>query len=216
MCAMRKVCLAATLVFMGLTSSSLACQGPKSIYSDDFQEQDAGWFIQPADTQSGRIAVGQGRILIKPQPRMGYTLLNLAFGLPADTDICVKARIVELTDLSKSGVGLVFWAKGYADNYLFQAQGDGMYFVSHFVDRTWQTVTPTAKAATFKTSLGQDNLLRVVTKAQTVTLYVNDEQVAKFRAPAPDGLVKAGFRASSLGDDPTGAEFRSYSVTNVP
>jgi hypothetical protein len=207
----RIVCLAAGLA-IGSLSPSLACKGPKVIYSDDFTERDAGWFIQPADIESGKVAVGEGRLVVRPDPERGYTVLNMAFGLPADTDICVKARIVESAELSRSGLGLIFWAKGFDDNYLFQVTGNGNYYVTRWAERAWQSVTPTAAVRAFKQGLGEENVLRVV----TVTVFMNDEQLARFRSPTPSGIVRAGFRASSLGKEPTAVEFRDFSVTDVP
>jgi hypothetical protein len=209
------LCLAAVLA-IGSISPSLACKGPKVIYSDDFKERDAGWFIQPADIESGKVAVGEGRLVVRPDPERGYTVLNMAFGLPADTDICVTARIVESAELSRSGLGLIFWAKGFDDNYLFQVTGNGNYYVTRWAERAWQSVTPTAAVRAFKQGLGEENVLRVVTKGQTVAVFMNDEQLAKFRSPTPSGIVRAGFRASSLGKEPTAVEFHDFSVTDVP
>ena len=179
-------------------------------------ERDAGWFIAPADLELGRIAVGNGRVLARIDGERGNSIVNMAFGLPADADICVTARIVELTDLTKGSVGLVFWAKGYEDNYLLDIGGNGLYSIFHWTERAWQTITPPATAPAFKAGLGQDNLMRVLTKGQTVTLFLNDGQIAKFRAPAPTGLVKAGFRVTSHGQNSTSAEFRDFTVTSAP
>jgi hypothetical protein len=209
------VCLAAVLA-IGAISPSLACKGHKVIYSDDFTERDAGWFIPPADIESGKVAAGDGRVVVRPDPERGYSVLNMAFGLPAETDVCVKARIVESTDLKQSGVGLLFWAKGYDDYYLFQLIGNGNYYVTRWTERAWQSVTPTAAARAFKQGLGEENVLRVVTKGQIVTVFINDEQLARFRSPTPSGIVKAGFRATSIGKEPTAVEFRDFSVTDVP
>jgi len=209
------LCLAALLA-IGSFSPSLACKGPKVIYSDDFTERDAGWFIPQSDIDAGKAAVGDGRILVRPDPERGYSVLNMAFGLPTQTDICVKARIVESSDLTKSAFGLLFWAKGYDEYYLFQVIGNANYYVSHWTERAWQSVTPTAAVRSFKQGLGEENVLRVVTKNQVVTMFVNDEQLARFRSPFPTGSVRAGFRASSLGNDPTAVEFRDFSVTEAP
>ena len=212
----RYIFLAAGLLSLALMSPSLACKGATEIYSDDFQSRDAGWFVQQADLQSGKVTVGDGRVLVKEGGQRGYSILNFAFALPADTDICVKARILQSADLAKASVGVLFWAKGYDDNYVFQATGDGKYFVAHFFNRAWEVITPAATSDTFKSGLGEDNLLRVMTKGQTVTLFVNDSQVAKFRAPVPAGLVKAGFRAGAIGSDPVAVEFRDFKVTTPP
>jgi len=134
----------AALLAIGSFSPSLACKGPKVIYSDDFTERDAGWFIPQSDIDAGKAAVGDGRILVRPDPERGYSVLNMAFGLPTQTDICVKARIVESSDLTKSAFGLLFWAKGYDEYYLFQVIGNANYYVSHWTERAWQSVTPTA------------------------------------------------------------------------
>jgi hypothetical protein len=123
---------------------------------------------------------------------------------------------VESAELSRSGLGLIFWAKGFDDNYLFQVTGNGNYYVTRWAERAWQSVTPTAAVRAFKQGLGEENVLRVVTKGQTVTVFMNDEQLAKFRSPTPSGIVRAGFRASSLGKEPTAVEFRDFSVTDVP
>jgi hypothetical protein len=206
---------AVTLMFV-TASPSWACKGAKEIYSDNFKERDAGWFIPPADIQNGHVTVGDGRVLLKVDPGKGYTVLNFAFGLPSDSDICVISRLTDASDLSKATTGLVFWAKNYADNYVFQLTGDGKYWVSHWSNPSWEVVTPLANAPTFKSGLGVDNVLRVSSKQQSISLFVNDEQVAKFRAPSPNGLVKAGFRAGSNGTDPIGAEFRDFKVTDAP
>ena len=208
--------LCATAIVLGSQTLGHACKGPTVIYDDNFRERDDGWFIQEAEFRSGKVQVGEGRMFITADAEAGNSILNLAFALPRDADICVNARIVKSTDLSQTGVGIVFWAKAYADNYLFQVTGGGMYWVTHFADRAWQSVTPPASLGSFKQGLGQDNLLRVMTKGQSVTLFVNDVQVARFRAPPPTGLVRAGFRASSFGKEPTAAEFRDFKVTNVP
>ena len=187
------------------------------IYSDDFEERDAGWYVTAADIAAGRAAIGDGRVLIKPAPGLSYSVMNTAFDLPTDADICVKMRIVDASDLSKVGAGLVFWAKGFNDNYFFQVVGNGTYWIARFSNQAWQNVTPPADVPSFQQGLNQDNLLRVTTKNQTVTVFVNDQQIAKFRAPAPVGLVKAGFRAGSFDRNaPVAVEFRDFSVTEVP
>jgi hypothetical protein len=215
---MRKsvLSLAAVMIVSGLASQALACKGPKVIFSDDFQERDAGWFIQQGDLQSGKVAVGDGKIVLKVDAGKGYTVLNLAFGLPAESDICVTSKIVSGGDASKVTSGLVFWAKNYADNYMFQITGNGTYWVSHWSNQTWDNVTPLANAPSFRQGFGVENVLRVTIKNQTVTLFVNDERIAKFRAPAPDGLVKAGFRGGSVGTEPVSVEFREFKVTDAP
>jgi hypothetical protein len=203
----------AGMFFFVLVSPSLACNGQTEIYSDDFRSRDAGWFIQEADLRSGRVTIGDGRVLLKEDGLKGYGTLNLAFGLPTDADICVKVRIVQSADMAKANAGILFWSKGFEDNYLFQITGDGKYFVSHFSNRTWETITPAATASTFVPTLGADNLLRVLTKGQTVTLFINDTEMAKFRAPPPVGPVKAGFRGASTGNEPVAIEFRDFQVT---
>jgi hypothetical protein len=203
------------MLLAGLAPPALACKGQKVIYSDDFAERDAGWFIAAADLESGRVAFGGDRMLVRMEGDRGNSILNMAFGLPTDTDICMRARIVDGSDLNKGSVGMVFWAKGYDDQYLYDVQGNGLYAIYHWTERAWQTITPPAAAPAFKAGLGEDNLLRVTTKGQTATLFLNDQQIARFRAPTPTGTVKAGIRVTSHAPNSIGVEFRDFTVTDV-
>jgi hypothetical protein len=53
-----------------------------------------GGLFPPADLASGKVDIGQGRIFVNPTPENGYSVLNMAFGLPTDAAVCVKFRIV--------------------------------------------------------------------------------------------------------------------------
>jgi hypothetical protein len=208
------VCLA--LIFAAtLHLPALACMGDKPLFDDDFQERDAAWSIAQSELETGAVAVGQGRMALKPAGEKGLSIINMAFRLPASIDICVTIRFVEAENLADSAAGIVFWADGYTENNLFQVRGNGAFWVSRWADRAWQSITPIATATGFKIGLGQDNRLRVRASGQTVTLFVNDVQVARFRAPAPEKNVQFGVRAGSFGKSANVVEFRDFKVTNA-
>lgn len=213
----RAITAALALVFAAaLNLPALACKGDKLLFEDDFQERDAAWSITPTELDTGVIAVGQGRMAIKPPGEKGLSIINMAFRLPPSLDICATIRFVESENLADSSAGIIFWADGYSEHNLFQVRGNGTFWVSRWTDRAWTTITPTAPASGFKIGLGQDNRLRVRVSGQIVTLFMNDMQVARFRAPVPDKPTQFGIRGGSFGKAPSTVEFRDFKVTNAP
>ncbi|MEA2878769.1 MAG: hypothetical protein QOF14_3965 [Hyphomicrobiales bacterium] len=205
------------LIFAALLNGlAAACKGDKVLFEDDFQERDAAWAITPGELDTGAVAVGQGRMMLRPPAEKGLSIINMAFRLPTSIDICVTVRFVETDDLADVSAGIVFWADGYAENSLFQVRGNGTFWVSRWADRAWQSITQTATTPAFKPGLGQDNRLRLRANGQTVTLFVNDMQVARYRAPAPDKNVQFGVRGGSFGKNANTVEFRDFKVTNAP
>ena len=142
-------------------------------------------------------------------------LVDEVLGVPPSVDICATIRFVESENLADSSAGIIFWANGYSENNLFQVRGNGTFWISRWADRAWTSITPTAPANGFKIGLGQDNRLRVRISGPIVTLFVNDTQVARFRAPVPDKPVQFGIRSGSFGKTPSAVEFRDFKVTNA-
>jgi hypothetical protein len=207
--------LASSLVLYSL-SPALACKGGKVLFEDDFQERDSAWSLRQADYETGAAAVGHGRLFLKPPADKSLSALNMAFRLSPNADVCVTVRFVEAPSLLNASAGIIFWANEFIETNNFMLNGDGTFSVLRWADKTWHSVTPRTAVPNFKAGLGQDNHLRVLTNGQTVTLFLNDVQVARYRAPVPEVKVQVGMRVSSFGTESSAVEFRDFKVTSVP
>lgn len=207
------VCLAVACLFSA--SAASACKGPKVIYEDDFQERDAGWWLRQADIERGAVAIGDGRLVMRSDPERNISTLNMAFRVAPDMDVCTTVRFVETDNPADSAFALVFWANEFDDHYNFHVRGNGAYWISRWSDGNWHSITSTAAAPDFKPVVGEDIQLRVLTKGQTVTVFLNDTQLARFRAPPPAKPVQFGLRSASFGKSKSAVEIRSIKVTTV-
>jgi hypothetical protein len=95
--------------------------------------------------------------------------------------------------------GLVFWASSPNDFFVFSsADIPGTFAVFHHIagtPSTWRNIVPFMKSAAIKT--GQPNTLRVVTKGNSLALFINGQSVGQLGIMAPAGGGSVGIEAES-------------------
>ena len=160
------------------------------------------------------VSVQGGVLTIKTDSDLSSTLVrkDLVFH---DMDASVSTALAEISkapNVSGSG-GLVFWASNNQNLYAFLVTDFGYAGVSRMVDNEivshpleWKQIPAIKQGAKIY------NQLRVVTKGNRATCYVNGTQVGEFARQEPDGAGKVGLIASGITSLTTEQAFREFLI----
>lgn len=188
------LCLSLVMVYGGEESI---------LFSDDFSTPDPGW-----GESSEQMRIEGKAMLIQPKVKMSFT--NLYQGtLFGDADVRVKvAQTIGQPD--RPG-GLAFWGSDYNSFYVAEVSTDGGFGVARLTQGKWLYPIAWKTLPGVKKGLNEINELRVVTKGNMATVYVNDEQVANFKGYPPEGGGMVGVCAES-GSEPYTWKYTDFSV----
>ena len=199
--------VAAAMTPLALTAA-LACQGPNTLYADDFSTADPAWGNYDGEK------IENGKLTITASANKIYQLQNQS-GFFDDIDYC--ADLVQHTDdPQNSDGGLLFWGSDSSNYYLFLISITGSGKVVRLQNNRW--VTPIAWTANdaIKTKKSDVNSLRVVTKGNQATFYVNGKQFAQFKGFPPQGGGLIGVFGEAGPKAPVDFDFSNLKITNVP
>jgi hypothetical protein len=105
--------------------------------------------------------------------------------------------------------GFLFWSTGPNDFFDFTISDTaGTFGVFKHTASRWETIVPYTKTNLVKS--GAPNTLRVVTKGNYVTLYINGQSAGALSLPAPQGGGVVGFEGEG---NANGAS--DYTVSNL-
>ena len=171
-------------------SPALACKGAETLLRDDFTDVDPAWSVE---TDSGA-SIGNGVLSLKSDVGHFQNLMYQGMNFP-EADLCVTlvAPNGKPSPDTQGGVGI--WT-GKAWNYIYITT-DGQAGVAGLQNGSWTNPVPLRKVDSIKTGADAANTLRVVWHAPPdsnsktppdpgVTVYINDKQFIKFKAP-PNG-----------------------------
>jgi hypothetical protein len=177
------------------------------LLSDDFSTLDPAW-----GDADGVQSVSGNKLMMNPRPDTARTTLyqGRLFG---DADIRVKAAATKGQGLMPAGI--VFWASDFRHFYVAHLRSDGRFFVGKSMDGRWRQLLPLEVRDEVLQGLGQVNEIRVVTRGNSGTAYVNNKQIGTFEGSPPEGGSKIGLRAQS-GKDAYSWEFSDLVVRKPP
>jgi hypothetical protein len=114
-----------------------------------------------------------------------------------------------------NAAGLLFWATGPSDFFDFTISDTaGTFGVFKHVSTAaspWQTIVPYMKTSLLKP--GAANVLRVVTKGNYVTLYINGQQAGSLSVMAPSGGGTVGIEGEGSAKGPSDYAFTNLTVS---
>jgi hypothetical protein len=123
--------------------------------------------------------------------------------------------VTPATDKSeKQDAGIVFWADGFASYYTFEINPDGLFSVAQLSSGKWSYPVHLTASPAILQGTGKTNTLRVLTKGNTATLFVNDQQVGTLSGTPPAGGGSFGF-IGDTGDQmssPDTFDFTNFTV----
>ena len=194
-----------SFIFLYATKQALACKGTEVLFEDNFATLDPAW-----GQASTNLSVNNGKMVIKPEG--GYHTLNQSF-LLEDIDACVKLTLTSANNPSNALASIIFWGKDYTDYFTLQIDGNGSFTVAHKVKDRWLYPVSWRENAAVNKGVGQTNQLRVVTKGNQATVYINDKEVISFKGQAPPGGSLVGLRADSIENAQAVWEFSELKIT---
>ncbi len=181
----------------------LAADEETILFSDDFSTLDPGW-----GEPSEQMRIEGKKMILQPKVNMSFTDLYQG-NLFGDADIRVK--VAQTGGQSDRPAGVAFWGSGYDNYYVAELTTEGRFGVVRMTQGRWLYPIESKEQHAVKKGLNQENELRVVTKGNTATFYLNDEQVASFKGFPPEGGSLVGVCAES-GAEPYEWSFSDFSV----
>jgi hypothetical protein len=192
---------------------ALACKGPNVKFTDDFRQIDDSWAVDP-DTDA--VTVEGGKARIKAGASEGFTVLYGGF-IFDDADLCVTVEVPELTDnANQPAAGPIFWGEDYDNYYIFAITPGGAAAIVRRIKGRWVYVLGYRKVDSIKTRPGDKNVLRVTTRGNSITTYINDTKFATVRAQVPENGGQIGLHAESEMAHRSTWEFIDLKVTDLP
>jgi len=188
-----------------------ACKGKKVQFTDDFRQVDSSWGVDP-----DAVSVEDGKVKIKADPTTNYVVLYKGPKF-IDADMCVTIQIPLLFGgRAELRAGPVFWAVNYDSYYAFLVQPDGRAALVHYDKGSMTPVIKLRAVENLKTDPGDKNVLRVTTRGNNVTAYVNDVKFASVNRRVPEGGGLFGLFAQSEPSHRDTWKFTDLKVTDLP
>ncbi len=159
----------------GVLAVLLAWVGPgvgaRDVFEDKFAALDPAWGLP-----SNVVGVKDGKLVVSPETNQSQTLLHQGFLFPSELEIRVSISFVKADD-DTYGSGLVFWANDYWDYYALLVNAQGWFAVQRYFGGSYGLPVPWRESDVIKKGIAVDNLLRVATKGDQVTVYINGQEL---------------------------------------
>lgn len=160
------------------------------LFQDNFSKMDPAW-----GTPNPEKRIEHNAFILEPNLGMTYDVVNQA-GLYQDMDYSVDVKLAK-GDGKDFGGGSAFWAKDVNDYYFLYILTDGSYYIGRYAGGRYLYPVSTTKDPAIKPGVGAVNNLRVVTKGNQATIYINGKQMITFSGQVPDGGGLIGLAGDS-------------------
>jgi hypothetical protein len=183
---------AAVLLLMASGNAALAtCQGRVVLFEDRFERLQPTWG-EAADS----FQIEDGKLVVAPEPAAYLWRINQA-SLYDDVDMCVSLTTIEGVDPEDANAGLIFWYVDENNFYVFEYSPNGKASVWRRQRGRWLAQVDWQDVAGANEGDDAVNELRVVTRGDRATLYLNDEEFAEFDGVPPNEGQQIGVFAAS-------------------
>jgi hypothetical protein len=186
----RKMATLAMAMAVVLVAVTISLAG-KVVFEDKFTSMDPSW-----GTPSPLVDVKGGKLIITPKVGITSTLLNQSNVFPNDGESSVTMSFIK-AGAPTYGSGMIFWAKDYKDNYSVLITAEGWCGIIRAVAGRSLVPVPWRKSDAIKKGEGAENQVKVVTKGNKATVFINGKEVASFSGQPPEGGTLIGFKVSS-------------------
>ncbi|WP_131196569.1 hypothetical protein [Lichenihabitans psoromatis] len=204
-----KACVIAALTVV--SAPAFACNGPKTLFTDNFREVDASWGLDSPD-----VSVEDGKVKVKAQPDISNLLIYKGL-LFSDADFCLSSRMPNVVANSDNTMaGPIFWAQDYDNYYMFMITPSGYAEITRKVQGKWIDVIPWRQDTNIKRAAGSTNVLEVQTRGDSITTFINGAKFQTVKGQVPEGGGQIGMRAQSEKDQVDTWKFSNLKVTDLP
>jgi hypothetical protein len=204
--ALAAAAFAATLVVSPIVR---ACEGNQVLLQDDFKTMASNW-----GAANDNQAVKDGKMVITPALNSTYVMLDGGYVF-TDMDACVDVALAKGGPQMVHTYGaLAFWGTDYQNYYELMVGPSGTFSVDRILPGRRIVIMEFATSPAVKSGVGQVNRLRVQTKGNAATLYINGTQVGSITGQPPQGGGEIGLAAQAGPKTRDVYEFSNLKVTN--
>ncbi len=198
------VLLLAMAVVLLAASAGLAAN---VVLEDKFTTLDPAWGIEP----SADVNAKDGKLTITTPIKGETNLLNESNILPNDMEANYTIAFVKAGS-PRAGSGLIFWGKDTNTYYALQISNEGG--VAVFRELSGRVLMPVAwrQDAAIKQGVGAENQIKLVTKGNQGTIFINGKQVGTFVGEPPEGGSLIGFEVDSGPEGQNTVAFSNFKV----
>lgn len=183
---------AVSLVAVALLLAAVTvCLAAKVAFEDKFATLDPAW-----GSPSNVLNVKDGKLVITPEKNTTQTILNQANVFADDMEASFALTFIKAT-APTWGSGLVFWAKDYDEYYAVLLNAQGWFGVQRHVANRYLLPVAWRESDAIKKGDGAENQVKVVTKGNTATVFINGKEVISLKGQPPQGGSLIGFKAAS-------------------
>ncbi len=151
--------------------------------------------------------VKDGKLVITPEKNTTQTILNQANVFPNDMEASYGMTFIK-APAPTWGSGLVFWAKDYDEYYAVLINAQGWFGVQRHVSNRYLLPVAWQESDAIKKGEGAENQVKVVTKGNQATIFINGKEVVSLNGQPPEGGTLIGFKVAS---GPEGANTVAFS-----
>ena len=199
--------LALPLVLAGIAPAAAVCPGSDVLFQDSFAALQPTWG-EPSDA----IKVDNGQLVITP-PTGTYVWAVNSAGVYDDMDMCVTVTTVTGIDPTEAKAGPIFWYTDVNNFYVFELSPNGKASVWRRQRGKWLAQVDWQDAGSANKGDGASNEMRVTTKGDDATFYVNGTEFKTLSGSAPDNGQEIGLFAGSPDKDAATFAFDDLKAT---
>jgi hypothetical protein len=190
--------------------ASAACPGTV-VFQDQFPDGDSYINMQPSAGAQVNVQAGKGQIvLLQASYGQAVQYTGTQFG---DANICATFNTLPADKTENQMAGIEFWATDYANIYSFMVNPtNGQFQLGQKIGGVWTIIVNSTPNAVVVRGMGKTNTLRVQTKGNLASLYINNQLVETFSGPPPAGGGVVGFYAQS---DSTFSSKETWQISNL-
>jgi hypothetical protein len=132
------------------------------------------------------------------------------------TDMDASVTITAHT-ATGNAAGLIFWSTGQSDFFMVSvSDANGNFSVIRRLSAnggSWQTILPFTVSPAIKTGVGAVNTIRIVTKGNSLSLFINGQSIGTLALQAPAGGGTVGIEGEGQAGQPADYVFSNLSVS---
>jgi hypothetical protein len=199
---MATLAMAMGVVLLAVTASLAG----KVLFEDKFTALDTAWGA------AGPIMdVKDGKLIITPEMNTTQTVLNQANVFPNDAEGSFAMTFVK-APAPTWGSGLVFWARDYNEYYAVLINPEGWFAVQRYVAGRYLLPVAWRESDAIKQGEGAENQVKVVTKANKATVFINGKEVISLSGQPPQGGTLIGFKVASGPEGSNSVAFSNFKL----
>ena len=163
----------------------------KVLFEDKFTSLDPSW-----GAPGPIMDVKDGKLIITPNVNTTQTVLNQANVFPNDAEGSFTMSFIK-APAPTWGSGLVFWARDYSEYYAVLINVEGWFGIQRNVAGRYLLPVAWRESDAIKKGEGAENQVKVVTKGNRATVFINGKEVISLSGQPPQGGTLIGFKVAS-------------------